>query len=398
MKYLFALGSNPTLSLAELSSVFKESKIALINNDLALLDTAEFEAAELIKRLGGTIKIAILEKEVKKGSPDLEKTLFDLIATQAQKQESKIKFGISSYGKSRDKTSKLGLAIKKELKNKSINSRLVTSKGKNLSSVVVETNKLTTKGIEIILGEHQDKTLIGKTLAVQPFKELSYRDYGRPRRDDHSGMLPPKLAQIMLNLARGDKNETLLDPFCGSGTILTEAILTGYKKVIGTDNSSRAVSDAQKNLDWIAEQYNISSYEARVFPEDCTRLSEHFSPRSIKTIVTEPYLGPQRGEYDREQTARDLEKLYSRCLQELKKILKKEGRMVIIFPIFTDKKGGVLEYIKPDLSGFHLIKPLSSELTKNCCPKTTDRNTIVYGRPQQKVWREVVILKPKAQQ
>ena len=60
------------------------------------------------------------------------------------------------------------------------------------------------------------KGFLGQTLVVQPFKVLSKRDFGRPARDDHSGMLPPKLAQIMINLARRNDDistKTILDPF-----------------------------------------------------------------------------------------------------------------------------------------------------------------------------------------
>ena len=118
-----------------------------------------------------------------------------------------------------------------------------------LSSVVVEQNKLTTaQGAEIVIVQFDKKLFLGKTIAVQPFKELSFRDYGRPARDDYSGMLPPKLAQIMLNLSGAKPADTILDPFCGSGTILTEAMLMGYQDLVGSDVSSKAIEDTGKNI------------------------------------------------------------------------------------------------------------------------------------------------------
>jgi tRNA G10 N-methylase Trm11 len=393
MKYLFVLGNNPALSLAELSSVFTRSKIALINNDVALLDTAEFEASDLIRRLGGTIKIASLEKEVEKGSSEIEKTLLHLIEPQAQKSQGKIKFGLSHYGKTKNKIARLGLEIKKTLKGKGINSRLVTSKEKNLSSVVVETNKLATKGIEIILSEHQGKLLIGKTLAVQPFKELSFRDYGRPGRDDRSGMLPPKLAQIMINLAGRNKKGCLLDPFCGSGTVLTEALLLGYGEVIGTDISSRAISDTKKNISWVADKYGLRSFDANVFKQDCTQIATSLPAHSVAKVVTEPYLGPQRGAHNLNKTVAELEKLYSECLREIEKIVKKDGRVVIVFPVFVSGKNKAATYIYPDLGNFSIVSPFTA-FKNNNYPNLTSRNSIIYGREGQKVWRELIILAP----
>ena len=87
---------------------------------------------------------------------------------------------------------------------------------------------------------------LAQTEAVQPFEQFSARDFGRPGRDDLSGMLPPKLAIIMINLAQTPLNSILLDPFCGSGTILSEAVLLGYTNLIGTDISEKAIADSKK--------------------------------------------------------------------------------------------------------------------------------------------------------
>ena len=59
----------------------------------------------------------------------------------------------------------------------------------------------------------------------------------KPYRDMRRGMLPPKLARSLVNLAIGAKSPsdmTILDPFCGTGTVLMEAMLLGTH-VVGTD-------------------------------------------------------------------------------------------------------------------------------------------------------------------
>src|SRR6056297_2082779 len=389
MKYLFALGNNPALSLAELSAVFGGEKITLINNDLALLDIEKIDPGKTIKTLGGTIKIASLEKKLSDHS-QIKTEALKLIKQKASAREGKIKYGLSPYGKGFKNINKLGLEIKKDLKRENINSRLVTSKEKNLSSVVVETNKLAGSGIEIILSKHQNKILLGKTLAVQPFKELSFRDYGRPARDSHSGMLPPKLAQILINLAGGGKTEkkTVLDPFCGSGTILTEAALMGYKNMIGSDESDKAVQDTQKNLEWSKEKYGLENMEYRLENIKTEELDQFLNKESVDLVATEPYLGPQRGKIKTGQVVRELEELYSRSLKEIARVLKKGGQVAMVWPVFENGT----KPIDPDIEELRILKPLPEKLGKNKKLITTSRNTIVYSREGQKVWREIVIL------
>ena len=57
-------------------------------------------------------------------------------------------------------------------------------------------------------------------------KEWYKRDRLKPFADGKKGMLPPKVARIMVNLALGKSyksSQVLLDPFCGSGTTCVAA-------------------------------------------------------------------------------------------------------------------------------------------------------------------------------
>ncbi|MCK5416207.1 hypothetical protein KAI92_02145, partial [Candidatus Parcubacteria bacterium] len=263
MKYFFILGTNTALSIAEIFSFFDNIiSYKLLNQDVLLVEFEnEINAKEIIKKLGGTIKIGEIFDEVK-GNVEYDDVghLFDI------KKGEKYKFGISCYTRFKKINPKfLAMEIKKSLSKGKSSVRWVTSKEKTLSSVVVEQNKLTSKGIELILIENKKNILIGKTLAVQAFKDLSFRDYNRPARDDKSGMLPPKLAQIMINLSQKNINQDmrlntcLLDPFCGSGTVLTEAMLMGFNNLIGSDISEKATNDTKKNIEWIQKHYKLSN-------------------------------------------------------------------------------------------------------------------------------------------
>ena len=307
--------------------------------------------------------------------------------------EGKIKFGISYYGDKKLNIKPLAMEVKKYLKNKKISCRWVTSREPTLSSVIVEQNKLINNGVELVLIEKNNQLLIGRTLIVQPFKELSKRDYGRPNRDDKSGMLPPKLAQIMINLGvknNQDKTITILDPFCGSGTILTESILMGYKNLIGSDISQIAINDTRGNIEWTKINYKLPITDYRLFNKSATELSKFIKPKSIDMVITEPYLGPQRGEFNTEKIIQELEKLYSSALKEFQKVLKPNGCVVMIWPVFNLRNK---KYISPDINNFKIKNPIPKEFHDNEFIKLTKRGTIIYGREGQKVWREIIVLR-----
>lgn len=396
MKYFFVLGKNQALSAAELGAVFGMENLVVVNNVAFLESNEELNAEEVISGLGGTVKMGVIRDNHRAG--DKKQTAdkaVDIILSRAENATGKFKFGFSQYHKKPlIDPKKTGMDAKRALKEKGVNSRMVTSREKTLSSVVVEQNKLTEKGVEVVFFKQGEEVLTGETQAVQPFKQLSYRDYGRPERDDHSGMLPPKLAQTMINLATGNKNKdrTLLDPFCGSGTILTEALLKGFTNLIGTDTSSKAVADTEKNINWIKDKYHLNAPSLHLYQQDATSISSVLSPRSVDAIVTEPYLGPQRGKFDLDGTVSYLEDLYTRSLQEFQKILQKHAYVVIIFPVFNiGNKNPRLIY--PDLAGYETVNMLP-----NAAPiqdRLTSRNTFIYGREGQKIWREVLILRKK---
>ncbi len=436
MQYFFILGSNPTLSLAELSAVFSyEDKLSLIQTNIAILETNREISPNIINKIGGTVKFGLIYDEINSHSTS---GILNAVTNFAKpdSSEKKFMFGISNYGKSKTNIKALAMEFKKMLKQSGINSRWVISREPTLSSVVVEQNKLTSdRGVEIVIIEFNNKLLLGKTLAVQPFKELSFRDYGRPARDDRSGMLPPKLAQIMINLAvapslyppckgpsrlglaeaeglgglnsldeknikeRGEK--IILDPFCGSGTILTEAMLMGYEHIIGSDISNKAIENTKINIEWTKKNFQFSPirgqaiFNFQLLKADATQISEHIAPNFVDAIITEPYLGPQRGWFDINKTVSDLENLYTKSLSEFKKILKPGGRIVIVWPSFYSKRKNI--FLNPNLAGLKIINPIPENLRTNIFVKLTGRDTIIYGRELQKVWREIVVMEREVQ-
>jgi tRNA G10 N-methylase Trm11 len=382
-KYFFVLGSNIELSLAELKSLFPKKEWSLYKNILIADFEDELEVKNLIQVLGGTIKIGEIINQTsmanRKALSQMTKKALEESALLSGK-ERKFNFGFSFYGEEKifGNFFKLGLAVKNTLKEKSISSRMVTSKEKSLSSVVVEQNKLIEDGLEVCFITSKKRVFIGKTLFVQDFKGLSKRDFGRPKRDDHSGMIPPKLAQIMINLARRNDfytDKKILDPFCGSGTILMEALLMGFKNVIGSDISEKAILYSRENIDWLISDFkkDIKKDSIKTFESDALKLEESMEGELVDYIVCEPYLGPQRGYKDFNEVVLELKDLYTKALLVFYKILKEGGRVVMIWPQFRAE--GKTWMVRPEIGKFN-----------------EDGKKIVYGREDQKVWREIVTL------
>ena len=346
--YFFILGSHPELSKAEIQSKLKQLElsaeiIAESAGFLILKFDQEIDAGFLVGQLAGTIKIGKIISNIQQINAD------ELIKLVPAKE--KMIFGISPYGLNLN-IDKLGLAMKKILKQNGHKARFVTSKESPLSSVIVQ-KELINKGVELVIMKANDKMFVGETLCVQPFELFSRLDYGRPNRDLESGMLPLKLAQMMINLSEAELTDKLLDPFCGSGTILQQAIFLGYKNIVGTDASKKALDDSKENLGWFQNEFglkpNVSLYEINV-----EKISDVVKHNSIDAIITEPWLGPPLKGSERpaemQNIIKRLETRYFAALTSMEKVLKPLGILVIIVPEFiirgTTYKTRIEEYFK----------------------------------------------------
>lgn len=370
MQHIFILGNNPNLSIAEISAVLPKIKIIKKYNKLLIAERADFNCQEVLNQLGGTIKIGQVISDKVDGGKIIEEII-------TQNKGGKVRFGLSYYLSQVDK--KLGMEIKKELKNKGISSRLVTSRENNLSSVIIKKEKV----IDFLVGPE----FLGLTCAVQDFEDYSHRDFGRPKSDALSGMLPPKLAKMMINLAQVKSTDLILDPFCGSGTILSEAIVLDYKNLIGCDKSEKAISDTKENLKWLINKSKIINHKSKIFICDVRNLSKQIKASSIDVIITEPYLGPpikgNESEKKMKKVVSELSDLYLIAFNEFKKVLKDGARVVIVLPEW---------HLLNNVFGLEIEKQVS-----NIGFEKIDQNNLIYKRQKQKVWRRINIYKKKSE-
>ncbi|MCL2452023.1 methyltransferase domain-containing protein [Candidatus Saccharibacteria bacterium] len=374
MNYLFVLGRQPEIGLAELRAVFGNAELVLPN--IALVSS---ETAPNIDVLGGVRKCGrvIYDADGQPGKFLLDK-LSDLPA-------GKITLGISHYGKNVSAATAVKTA--KFLKTKLDRSlRILPNKAAEIADAATLGNRLGTSPnkIELLMAYLGHRLIIAELTGVQDLNAYTLRDRGRPKRDARVGMLPPKLAQTMVNLASDGNKTTLLDPFCGTGVVLQEAALMGFD-VTGTDIEPRMIEYSKANLTWLSERLHIKINQ-KLAVADATNFT--WTP-PIDLVVTETYLGQP---YSTAPPSEKLQQNITTCNTIISKFLKNlanqiapgAGLCVAVPCWFLNNKTYHLP-LTHQLATFDYEQIYYSEKQK----------PLIYHREGQIVARELLVLRRK---
>lgn len=366
MHYFF-LGNTPDLSLLELRNLYP-GEFALVTKDIASYD-AELDLNSLA-RLGGTTKVA---ESLQVVSPkQLISTLVELISSESQKN-----IALTDYA-----SLDLGRAVFHELKDKVERSIRFVSMETGPHELLMLSHQHV---LELNLIPSGDDVIIAKTVWIYDAEDWVSRDRNKPYRDIKRGMLPPKVARIMVNLATGGKpGLTLADPFCGTGTVLSEAMMLGYD-VIGSDTNPDAITGSKSNLEWLKSAPNslLKSLSYHLYELDATHFNEKVE--RVDCIATEPYMGPLLDERNPssldkiKNIAKGLDKLYRGAFKSFFVTLPVGGRVVMSIPSFN-----VYNRVIPTIS----IDTLSS-LGYNYI------SAIPYSKPGGIVIRNITILEKR---
>lgn len=402
--YCAFLGHQPRISLAELSAVLPQMKLVrMVGNALAVIDTPADVGQRELSTWGGIMLLAQgIDTAPGKRFANIPQIVCDLTA----EAKSKTVFSFRTDGVPRDIVHNLYRDTKQLLKKKGKGARYVGSESAPAATILLHELELLTgkHGCELVLLQDDEWQWVGRTVAAHDPNAYTKRDIGKPARDTRVGLLPPKLAQIMLNfgqwLALGHEVKrkqtlTVLDPFCGSGVIPMEALLRGWE-VLASDASLKSVNACERNVEWLRKEEKILKKDvaSEIWKQDAVK------PFELKTkpdvIVTETMLGEpllkRPSQKDITSLRSAVEKIEAGFIENASKTLAGVP-MVCTFPVWMSATGPVfLEKIWGTIRdcGYETVLPpgVSTDVAVH--------KSLLYRRPDQFVGRQITLLRPKA--
>lgn len=378
------LGRQPKISLAELESIYGVDRVHELT-----IHTAKIDLSEPLNqsRLGGTIKSSEILAQIESHRIEdvfqyLQANITDLVTKFTP--TGKINFGISCYDFEINYHNllKQTLAIKNLVKKSGRNLRIIENKSGQLSTAQLIYNKLVSRGIEINIVKIKAGFVLSRTNTVQNIDDYSKRDFGRPKRDARVGMLPPKLAQIIINLTEPQPNMLILDPFCGTGVILQEAVLMGFD-TLGSDIENRMVEYSSENLKWLSDKYKLGT-DYFIEQADATNHTwmTHFDLIACETYLGRPFSTLPKPEI-LQKVMQDVDTIHRKFLQNVARQTKKGFKMCIAVPAWSTSNGYKHLKVLDSLEDLGYTRQVF---------KHADNQGLVYHRPDQIVARELVIL------
>lgn len=382
--FITILGRQPALGIAELERVYGPGKVKWFSNESAAVATDAFD----FNRLGGSLKAGNVIMELNGNWRDASDAIVSHYTAGLGAHSGKITLGISAYGfkaANRD-IQKTGIVLKQRLKKAGVSLRLVPNDYPALNTATSHHNKLglAANKIEILaVRAGNGAIMVAESIGAQNITSFAARDQARPHTDAFVGMLPPKLARIMINLS-GATGGTLLDPFCGTGVVLQEALLDGFT-VTGTDLSDKMVDYTAKNLEWFARKQPLSGTIGAIYQADA--MTNHWQP-PIDAVVSETYLGQP---FSAPPKPEKLAAVRDNCnhivkdfLQNLAPQLSPGTPLCLAVPAWRDAAG--------NFTHLPVIQHLKELGYERAVLKTVQAHELLYYRETQVVARELLIL------
>jgi 23S rRNA G2445 N2-methylase RlmL len=168
--------------------------------------------------------------------------------------------------------------------------------------------------LEIWLTIHGRTAVCGVRLSDRTMRHRTYK------RSHVAASLRPTVAAAMVRLAGAAPGMTVLDPFCGAGTILAEQIelsrrrKAGAVRVLGGDLDPNAVFVARENLARLGPA-GLARWDARALP---------LASACVDRVVSNPPFGKQLS------TPEEVGPLYAAAAAEWDRVLVPGGRAVLL--------------------------------------------------------------------
>ncbi|MFZ2836128.1 MAG: methyltransferase domain-containing protein [Candidatus Saccharimonadales bacterium] len=384
--YIALLGRQPALGMAELERLYGEEATSWFSDVSAKI---AIDDGFSIEKLGGVQKAGQVVIELPSG--DWRRVSMKIVQAYTHAWsgfEGKITLGISAYGfdVSPREIQQTGIILKQKLKKANVSLRMIPNSDTALNTATSHHNKLglSNNKVELLVVRARNgRVIIAESTGAQNITAYTKRDQERPKRDAFVGMLPPKLAQIMINLADPTPHSRVLDPFCGTGVVLQEAALLGHS-VYGTDLSEKMIRYSKENLDWLKETHR-TTFEYDLHEGDAMDTSWQ---GPIDAVVGETYLGQP---FSAPPSPAKLDQVRGNCNNIISAFLKNLGSQL---PSGTSVSIAIPAWKRIDGGFVHL--PLINQLdqlgfTRHSFKNIKDQE-LLYFREDQVVARELLVL------
>lgn len=376
----FFLGSHPELSLAELRIVFGKKEIKRWLG-IALFDLTTEEVSGQYFKLGGVPRYGNVIAELQE-EKDMAPHLLPVLKESLSKVERK-EYILSLYGVHANKRM-LHHDLKDQLSGVKYDGKFEEPQ----HAPAVSAHVLQRGGHEYSAISHEKKVYVIKTEQVQDAKFWSIIDAERPSRDMKIGMLPAKLARMMVNLTGIQSDGLLWDPFVGQATIAMQGAVLNIP-VLGTDKSGLSITKAKENMTWLVKKGLVSQAKHQFYAEtiEKVKLDPH-----VTAIATEPFLGkphfkPFTSEFLAKKEWQTINRLYGTLLQQASRLLRKGQRLVFVKPVFAFLANNGGRWYNPPLSASPDAWKVP-ELLK-------DLGSLLWVQRDNVVGREIVILEKR---
>ena len=357
------------LSILETCSLMEGSveRAEVPTERVAVFHTTRLDPGRL-RGLAGAHKCASVVTVLDSPSGD-QSSLTDLMSLHL---EEKSNVSLSAYGIADDDYEDLVRSMLDGLRGRGLRKvRLLRPKDNELLSEKV----LTRGALDVIAFPYHGGVAMGPTVWVPdsvPMRQSgTHRPVPRPEI-----ALSPRLARTLLNLSGLKPGQTVLDPFCGSGTILVEALKRSLR-CLGLDSRASRVQEARENLRWAIGGVTDRGFDVR--KGDARELPRMLRGTKVDAIVTEPLLLPSLTARPKTPTAEamihDSASVYNDALASMAESIQPDGRIVVVVPMIETMDGDEvaltldgrrlnLRPYQPGPTGFEYPVRLSFESTR----------------------------------
>ena len=321
-----------------------------------------------IKELAGVHKCAPLIAQTESPSGSIA-PLVDLLSSIL---EDKSNISLSGYGLTEGDYEDLVRSLLDGLKGAGLRKvRLLRPKGGELLSEQV----VSREALDVVAFPYHGGYGLGPTSWVPDSASMKQRGTLKPAPHPDIA-LSPRLARTLVNLADLRPGQTILDPFCGSGTILSEAQSKSLR-CLGLDSRAARVQQARENLRWSGGGARDGGYDIR--KGDAREMSRLLRGTRVDAVVTEPLLLPKLGARPKTSTAQmmigETAEVYNDALAEMAESVDPDGRIVVVVPVVQTMEGDEvtltldgrrvgLRFHQPGPVGFDYPVRLSFESTR----------------------------------